>query len=237
MDTKIFKNTIISNLYAGLGVFGSLFFVVIIILPSFSSFPSLRNQIEEKSKALKDLKVKSSRLNALLTSQTSLKSSLKIVDTAIPSKDNVPTLMTEVQRIASDSGVILKALQFGSGSLSTSGGSSGRIASDKTLKRVMLQVIAEGSFANLQSFLKNIESASRIITVDNISFEAKKTGPGSSTTLSLTSYYVDQVVPDPTFSVDLGDTNLKTTLSKLKDLKVYESEVTFSGVGKANPFE
>lgn len=237
MSLNRFKSTLTENVYAAVGVVGSLFFVFVLLLPSFSSIPNLRLQAKTKNDDLKQLKAKSLNLNSLITNQSSLKSSLKIVDNAVPSKDDVPTLMTQIQKIATSSGVTLKALQFGAGTLGTAVGGLSRLAADKNIKRVQLQVVAEGSFVGLQSFLKNVEEASRLISVDNLSFEAKKGGEAIVSTLGLVSFYVDSLPADPNFSFDLGQSDFKSTLLKLKGLKVYEAEVTFSGVGKANPFE
>ena len=235
MKTNRLTNTLVENLYLAVSVVGSLFFVLVLLLPSFSLIPSLRSEIQVKADELKDLKIKSSRLNSLIANQNTLKSNLKLVDIAIPSKDNVPTLMTQIQRISTDSGVTLKALQFGAASLNTPSVTSGKL--DKSIKRVFLQAIAEGPYSNLLSFLRNIETASRIITVDTVSFEANKEDSSVSSNLGLMAYYVEDPPADPSFSLDLGSEELKSVLVKVKTLKVYESEVTFSGVGKANPFE
>ena len=237
MNTSKIKATFIDNLYLAVSLVGSLFFILVLLFPSLSSIPTLRTKLSAKNEELKQLKAKSSRLNSLISNQSTLKANLKLVDMAVPSKDNVPNLMTQIQRIASDSGVTLKALQFGTSSLNTSAGESNRVLADKNIKRVLLQAIAEGAFSNLQSFLRNLEEASRLISVDNVTFENKKSGSSVASTLGLTSYYVDNVPTDPSFSLDLGSEDLKTTLVKLKSMKIYETETTFSGVGKANPFE
>lgn len=235
--TSRLTNVFLENIYLGVSVIGSLFFVLVLLLPSLSAIPSLRTQLTEKSTELAQLKLKSARLSSLLDNRETLRSSLKLADFAIPSKDSVPTLMTQVQTITSDSGVLLKALQFGSTSIG-SAGASGRIVTDKSVKKVYLQAVAEGQFANLQTFLRNLESASRIVTVDTLTFEASREGTGSLTsTLGLVSYYVDSLPVDPSLSLDLESTQLKGVLEQLKSLKVYEPEVSFSGVGKANPFE
>ena len=237
MNTSKFKSTFLENFYLTIGVVGSLFFVLVLLLPSISLIPSLRSQIKNKSEELRQLRERSARLNSLLSNQSTLKVNLKLVDVAIPSKDDVPNLMTQIQRIATESGVVLKALQFGSGALTTSGTTGSRIAADKTIKRVVLQVLAEGAFANIQSFLRNLENASRLLTVDSLSFESKKDVGRITSTMVLTSYYIDNVGQDSSPVLDLSDEEIKSTLSRIKQLKVYESEATQSVVGKANPFE
>lgn len=237
MNTSKLKSTFLGNLYLAVGVVGSLFFVLILLVPSISLIPSLRAQIKSKNEELKQLRERSGHLNALLSNQSTLKVNLKLVDVAIPSKDDVPNLMTQIQRIATESGVVLKALQFGSGALMTSGTTGSRIAADKSIKRVVLQVLSDGPFGNIQSFLRNLENASRLLSVDSLSFESKKDVGRITATMVLTSYYIDSVGQDSASVLDLSDEEIKSTLSKIKQLKVYESEATPSVVGKANPFE
>lgn len=236
MTLNRLTNIVLENLYLAVGVLGSIFFALVLLLPSFSAIPGLRTRIDEKSRELTDLKIKSERLGALIDNQETLEENLRLVDLAIPSQEAVPTLMTQIQTISADSGVLLKALQFGGGSAGNATGPS-EVSVEKSVKRVYLQTVAEGPFANLQSFLRNLEMASRLVTVESVAFEAGKENDALTSTLGLVSYYLETPPVDPLLSLDLKSANLKSVLDELKELRIYEPEVSFSGVGKANPFE
>lgn len=220
-------------------VFGALI-LLLVALPRIGNFSSISEEIEGSQKRLTTLKEKGVKLADLLTHQEALDSDLSVIDAALPEKENVPELLSQIEKIASESGVSIRALHFGGGSgipaVSGKPGATGKYST------VQLQAEAEGSFANLVSFLTNIENASRLIFVDNLRFNQETVREATllRVSLALTSFFV--TLPEDTslmrpVALNLNSSSLNNILEKLKPLRIYKINIGTGGAGRLNPFE
>lgn len=228
LTTAKLKEFFLANLKLFLTSILSLLLVLLVLIPALAALPgSYTNRGAELAK-LKDLKEKSQGLNELIAIQQSVKAGLSLVDKALPSAADVPSLMTQIQSLATSSGVTLRALQFG--------GASVKVKED--YQKFSLIASFEGSFQNFFSFIENVETTSRMVNVESVSFDSQRGGGQLSVSLSLASFYL------PLDEGQKGDTHLDlkspavvATLDFLKGLKVYEPESLPVVVGKDNPFE
>lgn len=208
-------------------------------LPSFQRLPALQQRLSENQQKLGRLKVKNVRLAELLNQQEILKTDLSLVDKAVPDEERVPELLAQIEKIASESGVSLRSLHFGLGSLSSS---SQKNVGNESLGRVYLQSEAEGPYTNLQTFLEALEKAIRIVDVDSLRFtqETVRDTIRLRATLGLVSFFAgkDQDFgADKPINLNLGGEKLLKVMEILRKMQVYNIEVVGGEVGRPNPFE
>ena len=230
---KVLNPYIVIIVTALLGVL-VLFFIA---LPTFNSLPQTRQKIALESTRLDSLKSKNIKLQDLLNRQDALLENLVLVDGAIPETEGVPELLSEIEKIGSESGVTLRSMSFGLRSDALPAG-----AAAPKYKTVYVQAEAEGSYANLQFFLDVLETAARVIDIDNIRFtqEVSDEGVKMRATLNLVSFYTvpsTSATTDRPVTLDLNSKSLATVIDGLKKLKYYKIDVTPVTTGKANPFE
>lgn len=222
---------------AGVAVaIGLTFFVTI---PRFNSISDLQRERTQVEARWEKLQKKSAMLEELLAYKGSLADSFKLLGTALPSEDEVPLFMTQVQQIATDSGVGMSSLKYAGGKKAETGKKAAVETAD--LGRVRLQAVLEAPYAFLQGFISNLEKASRVINVDSVKFSAQsKEMTIVSATLDLISYYTpipeEKVIVDAPITLDLGAPEFIGLLNKVKALRVYEVTVTPGGIGKPDPF-
>lgn len=207
----------------------SALLILLVLLPSASSFSPTWQEIQAKEGDLKSSRGRYERIKRLVASQQALKTSLTLVDQALPSQDEVPGLMNQIQSIATSSGVTLKALQFGG------------IAPEGLSQKISLQTVLEGSYVNLLSLLKNLELTSRLINVAAVSFDSQKGADILTATLTLNSYFLvtgTDKSKEIGSSFDFAAGPVLKVLDLLKSLKVYQGPANLPlEVGKVNPFQ
>lgn len=223
-----YREFLIENIKVFIGLGGSLLLIFLVVWPGFTSIPALYSQNNEEAANLATLKEKQAKIDGLITSAQAVKSGILLADKALPSKDDVPILLNQIQTIATGSGVTLKSLQF-SGIIKAESGSH---------KKVAIQAVMEGSFSNIESMLTNFENTTRIINLSSLSFDSRKNEGNLTVNLGLVSYFLEN---DPkssaALSLDLSASQTNATLDYLKKLKPYEPQIINIDVGKSNPFE
>lgn len=250
MDKAIFKNFKFSPAVAGrfLGPFSpywpligsvvlGLSAVALIALPRILSLPTLQAELGQKNRQLELYREKNIKLADLLSHSEVLQTDLSLVDSALTDNENVPELLAQIEKIASESGVSVRSLHFG---IKTPGAPAG--AGRSPYQAVELQTEADGSYANIQNFLINLENASRLTFVDSLRFsqEAVHEATLLRASLTLEAYYV--AVPnswslDRPVTLNLSSPALSKVLEFLKPLRVYRVAISSGGAGKLNPFE
>ena len=115
-------------------------------------------------------------------------------------------------------------------------------AKDKKYATVQLQAEADGSYANLGSFLNNLENASRLIFVDSLRFsqETIRDTQRLRVSLALTSFYVTlpgEIAISRPITLNLNSSALSRVLEVIKPLRIYKINIGTGGAGRLNPFE
>lgn len=214
-----------TKIFIGLG--GSAVLVLAIIFPTVGAIPPVYSKNQESSNQSRDLTDRLSKINTLVSSQQAIKSSVVLADKALPSKDDIPDLMNQIQAIATSSGVSLKSLQFGGITKAPEG----------DFKKISMQAVMDGNFTNMLNMLSNVEVTSRIINVHSVSFDSQK-GDSLTASLGLNAYFSDTTAkPTGKSSLDFSSPSITSTLDYIKKLKPYNAQKTDINVGKSNPFE
>jgi len=226
-----YKEIILENAKVILGLGLSLGLLLLVFLPTISALPGSISKRNEQEKILGLLEEKSKKINSLLSLSQTIKTDVTLVDKALPSKDEVPSLMTQIQAIATESGVTLKALQFGGISKMP----------EKIYKKIILQAVLEGGYANILKDLVNLEKTSRIINVESVSFDSRKGEGVLSVSLGLASFFLEsgesEFDPLAPINLNLSDKGVTQIIDFIKTLKIYEPQVSSIEVGRGNPFE
>lgn len=209
-------------------------------LPSLQRLPEAQKRLKAERQKLTQLKVKNVKLTELLSRQDVLKSNLSLVDAAVTDKEDVPELLAQIEKIASESGVLVRSLHFGLRAASP--GTAKGAVSEKGFGRVYLQSEAEGPYANLQAFLAALEKAIRIVDVEALRFnqEVVRETTRLRATLGLVSFFVGkekEFYREHPVTLDLGDPKLMNVMEILKTMRIYKVEVVSGETGRLNPFE
>jgi|GEM_PF-5186568 Tfp pilus assembly protein PilO len=222
-----YKELILENIKVVIGLGGSLLLALAIIFPTASAIPAVYQGNNKQSEELSLLNTRLKKINSMVSSQQAIKSSVILADRALPSKDDVPNLMNQVQAIATGSGVSLKSLQFNGIAKSEDG----------SYKKINMQAVLDGNFTNLLSMLTSLETTSRLVNVITLSFDAQKSSSGLTASLGLVSYFVDSDIKAGPGNLDFSSSAIVSTLDYIKKLKPYEPQQLNVPVGKSNPFE
>lgn len=232
-----------------IGGLGTVVFLII-TLGLWGGISPRRDRVAQAESKLEILGEKYEFLIELQSARGILSEDAELLDIALPSEDAVPALMTQVQRIASESGVRLQALQFGGGGGRVEGEPEveavGQVGSGESLIEVgvvSLQAVAEGPFVNIRIFLYNLERAVRLISVEEVRFSTASAGGTSGrlvATLRLSSAYLSSKSPgtvESPLQLSLSDPEFLTLMDFLKTLRVYEPQAPAGPTGKTDPFQ
>lgn len=222
-----YKDFILENTKILVGLGGAVLLAVAVIFPTASAIPSVYQSNLKQKTELAAINTRLKKINGMLSAQQAIKSSVILADRALPSKDDIPNLMNQIQAIATSSGVSLKSLQFNGITKSDDG----------SYKKINMQAVLDGNFSNFLSMLGNLETTSRLIDVSTLSFDSQKSAGSLTASLGLLSYFVDSDSKALSGNMDFGSSAITSTLDYIKKLIPYEPQQLNVKVGKSNPFE
>ena len=102
------------------------------------------------------------------------------IEFALPSRAEVPEILIQISSLASQNGLVLKKINFGTAGQT---GSGGYVPIDITLQ-------IAGNYEALKTFIVAIEQNLRIIDVENLSFSVSQDSDDPiNFNMSLTTYY------------------------------------------------
>ena len=196
----------------------------------FLSVPPQRQQVVVYEGDLAAARRKSEKLSGILSEVKTIESNLEVAQQALPVEDDVPTLITQLEQVAKQSGVGVQHLGFGEGKSATKegeedAGPSGRV------KTISLTAVVDGSYSALQTFLRNLENTSRVINVTNFRFspaQKKEEEVSLSITLGLEAFYLaaaETVSAEVPLTLDTTSKEYIDLVRKVKALRVYQSQV------------
>lgn len=211
-----------------------LLFSLILTYPKAKSFSKLISQKKEEESALAKLKSKADTLkNELAPYSDVLNKNYDKVAHALPSVEDVPGLMSQLEEMASSSGLLVEGMQFSGSSkktLPTNAPTSSTTVADTSAKEVSVQMTLSGNYDALVTFLEKVENASRIVVVDSLKFsplQGEEGGSGFTFNLGVISFYSS--VPeekDVTAPIDFSITSpsFKKVITEVDRLTEYEGK-------------
>lgn len=193
----------------------------------FLSVPPRRQQIAASENDFVAARQKREKLSEILSEAKMIESNLEVMRWALPVEDDVPALITQLERVAKQSGVGVQHLGFGGGKAETEEAELGGGA-----QTIFLTAVVDGSYGALQTFFRNLENTSRVVNVTTFRFspaQKKEEGAGLSITLGLEAFYFSEtegVSAEVPLTLDTTSKDYIELIRKVKALQVYRSEIT-----------
>lgn len=160
--------------------------------PTFEKVSGLREDLMDWGGKLEEARNLSQKLAALKQKYEAMPEEIARIIQALPSQDDIPGLLVQLEQLAAQNGLILNNVSFetpekaGAGG-SAAGGVNANLTSKKTslpagVKTLEIKLSLTGPQGSFSAFLPAIEKNLRIMDVSEISF-----GAGSSDTVSETA--------------------------------------------------
>lgn len=159
------------------------FFIFFAIRPTINTIVGLQKQIADNKEVENKLQDKINALSQLQAEMNILEPDIPLIDTALPTKSEVVTLLKNVESLAQQNNASLSAVQIGEAALSD--------LSDAALQQAQIQVqqqngvgeaipvsfifTVEGGYVNIANLINKITNLPRIVATQNVSI-SKSTG-------------------------------------------------------------
>lgn len=135
-----------------------------VILPMMSSLKEFNLKIAAKDQENSEMGQKISDLNSLKTEFNNAKQDVELLGLALPSSDQVPEILVQLETIANKSGMIISNLQPGkSSSLGTA-----------------FNLTTQGNFSALDLFVNSLEKNLRPIQIKSMNLSSSTNSTGGS---------------------------------------------------------
>jgi len=152
-------------------IFITLILGLFLILPKYQDLKSSQIKIKEVQKEIKQWEEYFSNLEKVSQELKNYTEVLSKIDSAIPSEFSLPSLFNFIQKISSQSGLVLKEV----GSVTAS-----PISQNSNIQKNSFTVSLSGSYSSLKNFLSILEKSARFLEVESISFSSPTEKEGVS---------------------------------------------------------
>jgi len=195
---------------------------LLVVKPNVSSISENVRDNKLLRVQLEELEAYQSQLEGYLDYQKDIEDSYLMLEQALPSEDGVPYLMTQVQQIASSSGVTVGSLQY-------SGGSKAALDVEEGphIGKVRISLSGVVNPQAFISFVTNMERASRILDLEGLRYSYSQDDNEISFSSIVVSYYLPIVSGKLLPSVSqlrLEDSRVRGVLDSVRELKYYQVE-------------
>ncbi len=165
-----------------LTVIGCLMLVFNVIIPQFTSWFSIREEIIATRERISVLENNINFMNNL--DRNSLNTQLETATTALPPEKEFGSMLDSLSAAAVTSGVSLNDFSFQVGNVASSSGQAGD-ARHKDVAAIKITLVAVGPIANVKEFISDLEKSIPVTEVVNID------GSGQTVSLSVQFYQKD----------------------------------------------
>lgn len=203
----------------------SLFLVLFVIVPQLQSFLGGRATLQETEENLKILTVKAGGLESI--NEDDLRKKLAVALSALPPERDFAKAIGILQDVAALSGVSLSSIQIGQAQAESGSGFS-----------VKVELVA--SKLTMAHFLRQVESAPRVMKVQGLDLAFSRTGEGIDAAVVLEVFFAPApqalgAVTDSLPQISPEDEKVLLTLSNAPVATF--SATPSSPRGKPNPFD
>jgi len=197
---------------------------------SFNSLSDIKENILLSQDRLSALSEKRKNLEIVSGMAGVLDDNLFLALDALPEKDEISALLSQIQQISGEAGVYLNSLQYTGASKATSA-NAGEAKNLGAENGLFAQTMVTGSYSQLIKFLELLENARRIVSFESLRLGAisKEDLTKLNVSLSITGYYLGQEILTPSLAsgmsvkADFRSGNLNKVLEKLRGYKKYEN--------------
>ncbi|MBI3980995.1 type 4a pilus biogenesis protein PilO [Candidatus Microgenomates bacterium] len=152
-----------------LSIFTVAFFVFFAIRPTVNTIIGLRKQIEDDQIVDAKLQDKINALSQIQAELDVLQPDLPLIDTALPTKSEVVSLIKSLESLASENNASLSALQIGEALLSETSGKKEEktVVTDQAIPVSFLFTV-EGGYTDIAGLIKRVTNLPRVVTTQNV---------------------------------------------------------------------
>ncbi len=211
----------------------SLVILSLVVIPQILGYIETRGKINDIESRSDKMEVKAKGLEGIDPSVSS--ENLKVAFTVLPADRNVPSAVSILQALITQSGLTLKNTSYSS------------VAKGTSKDSFMLNVTVIGQINNVRRFLIGLKDAGRVFQVESINVRFQKSGSLVEAEIPITVFFSsgkaaagasDQEAPKLSEKDEQLLSNLSNIVRSPLNLAASGESTTSSvPIGKANPFE
>lgn len=225
LNMQVLRDTLLNYIVPLISVSAAVLIGVFVLYPSYKELPELQMELEQQTKLETVLSNKLNNLNRLVDFEGIVEENSDLVNKVLVSEGLVPGLLTQIDRIARDSGLTVNRLNYGLRSTTPTAVGEEQISGEYSVVTVNMDAV--GSFAQLKTFMDSIENAARIVLVDNFRYSLNTSGDetriGVSFVLESPYLFVESnAITDDPVDLDISDPEFLNLINKIKSLKYYD---------------
>lgn len=183
-----------------------------LVLPEYGTFSQTQAAADVAREELQKIQEIKGRLSGLNQEYQAKREEIEKVFSVLPAKEEIPSLLVQIEALSGQNGMILKGIDFQEDSSRTQGGQVSQsslqnemagnglpaenlqAAAAISVKKMPVSLSLEGSYVSLVNFLKAVENTLRLMDVESLDFQEAKSQSGSerggfSYTVNLMVYY------------------------------------------------
>ena len=124
----------------------------------------------------------------------------------LPEQDEIPTLLVQIEQIAEGAGVTQLAITPEDPGTAAAGGLTNP-AADGDFSRIPITMSFEGTYPEMQDFLFRLKNLSRLVTVNEVTFEELEEEGGSTTVAGTEEVLTVEIVAETYVQPAAGSTS------------------------------
>lgn len=216
-------------IWPAIGLAFSILVGVFIIVPRIFEIIKTNAALYDKEKLTSNLEKKVDILEGIDLQK--YKNDYKYLAVILPAQPDVPSAVSQVQKLAANSSIKINAFSIALPTLESSSES------------FQIRIEIEGGIENISKFVTDIKKASRLMTLDRIEVVGKRSSATYTAVVNLKAYFqkqqtllspIDQLIS----SLTAKELEAISVVSQNVARNIGVSEVTTTGPrGKPNPFE
>ncbi len=137
--------------------------ILLLDWPAYQRMNFLKTEVEKHHQFLKEKQELSIKVNQLKQSYEAQEENIKKLNYALPEGKDIPNLIVQLEALASENGLILEEINFGSKQ-------AGKTESEKAYKSMGTTLSLTGSYTGFKSFLGALENNIRIMDIGLVDF-------------------------------------------------------------------
>lgn len=186
-----------------------LFFAVFAIRPTLLTMSDLIKEIEDKERLEQALNLKIAALSTAQGEYLQLESRLPVLDEAIPTNPEVIDTLKILEKIASDRGLVISALNVGNLPAEADPNTP---FSEMSQQSMPISLTVAGDYPTIRQFVEDLRAARRSFVVDSVTFT---TGDEQGSEVLKATMTVNA----PYFGVDAGNSSPRPANTTQDDLE------------------
>jgi len=166
-------------------LFLAFIFLVYLVLPQWSSFGKIKNEVAQKAQELQRSQAYFAGLKNDLAELSAYEDSLQKIETALPGELALAPLISFFNEKAGDNGLILKSMAQSQAPVVD----TNEAEKPQTVPSAYFIVSLTGQVSAFESFLTDIETSARLVEVQNIALQQQNEAAPADINLFVKVYY------------------------------------------------